>query len=297
MKILVTGSEGNIGSKLVPHLRKNHEVYRADLIQDYAPDYSVFDIKSAVGVYDLMGTIKPDVVINLAAMVSRVTCEASPALTIDTNVNGAYNVARACRLFGARMVNFSTSEVYGNLYGDLTEDRSDLEPNNIYGFSKMTGEMIIDYEVRNNGLKATTIRPFMIYDEDETIGEHRSAMIRFANSLIKRDMIYVHKGASRSWLHISDAVRIIEGLMCRDGKFNIGNHDVIPMAVMARMMCDHLGLSYNLYVREIEQPKMMTLYKRPYLVRQDMYSGTVPEIDIQKGISLVLEKVKDRLNG
>ena len=60
--------------------------------------------------------------------------------------------------------------------------------NNFYGLSKLLGEQIIDYEVKNFGLKAVILRPFMIYDEDEVIGEHRSAMIRFAFNLLKNNV-------------------------------------------------------------------------------------------------------------
>ena len=48
----------------------------------------------------------------------------------------------------------------------------------------------------------------MIYDEDEVIGNHRSAMIDLQPTYTKK--IQVHNNSSRGWLHISDAVRAIE---------------------------------------------------------------------------------------
>ena len=64
----------------------------------------------------------------------------------------------------------------------MDEEISDPQPNNRYGLSKLLGEQLVEYEVRTNNLKAVSLRPFMMYDENEDLGDHRSAMIRFASS-------------------------------------------------------------------------------------------------------------------
>ncbi len=289
MQILVIGSEGNIGSKLVPYLKRcRHHVYRADIIQGVGNDYLVLDINNPSELYNL--NFHPEVVFNLAAMVSRVTCEKSPSLTIQTNLTGAYNVIQYCKYVDAKLISFSTSEVYGNIGGVLSEDRK-CEPNNIYGLSKLLGEELIRYEV-NNGLKAVIIRPFMIYDEDETLGEHRSAMIRFAEMLIKKQKIIVHSDSQRSWLHISDTVKILEKLIYVDfNTVNIGHPDIVDIKWIARRMCEILELNYSDYVIEKELPYRMTLTKIPDIEKQTKLTGIIPEIDIEKGINLVLKNV------
>lgn len=67
------------------------------------------------------------------------------------------------------------------------------QPNNRYGLSKLLGEQLVGYEVRTNGLRAVSLRPFMGYDEDEEFGAHRSAMIRFAYGLATGQPIEVHR--------------------------------------------------------------------------------------------------------
>ena len=52
----------------------------------------------------------------------------------------------------------------------MSENDPSPQPNNFYGLSKYLGEKIIDYEVKNFDLDAVILRPFMIYDEDEVIG-------------------------------------------------------------------------------------------------------------------------------
>ena len=179
MKILVTGACGNIGKKLVPYLRKcGHEVTRLDISQEYAKDYIKHDIRDPIGA---IGTFDFDVVYHLAGIVSRIVSEEARMLTVSTNIDGTYKVARFCQAIGAKMINFSTSEVYGNT-DKIMKESEFCFPNNLYGLSKLIAEQLVEYEVKS-GLDAVTVRPFMLYDEDETRGIHRSAMIRFAEAL------------------------------------------------------------------------------------------------------------------
>ena len=102
------------------------------------------------------------------------------SLAIATNLAGINNVLQLCKRAEARCVFFSSSEVYGPQLRPMDDSRSVPQPNNRYGLSKWLGEQLVEYEVRTSGLRAVTLRPCMIYDEDEDVGEHRSAMIRFA---------------------------------------------------------------------------------------------------------------------
>jgi nucleoside-diphosphate-sugar epimerase len=294
MKILVTGSEGNIGSRLVPYLESNgEEVWSLDIKQKYDPKYILCDINNLSRLYQT--DITPDVVIHLAAMVSRVTCEDSPELTIQTNVAGTNNIIQYCKHVGAKLIYFSTSEIYGNTFGVLHEDRQEIRPNNLYGQSKWIGEQLVRYE-RTNGLKATIVRPFMFYDENETFGTNRSAMIRFAESLVKGEKITVHKDSNRSWMHISDAVKVITEICYRDiDTINIGNPEVIKTSELAKHMCLLLSLDYDKYVEEIGLPDKMTLRKEPGLALQESL-GMPTLMGIRTGIALVLQKVQQRLD-
>jgi nucleoside-diphosphate-sugar epimerase len=298
MRTIVLGSEGNIGTKLVQYLRKSrHEVLRADIIQHFADDYVQTDVVSLLDLYDAASKFRPDVIYHLAAMVSRVTCEATPHMTIDTNLSGTNNVAQICKTLGATMINFSTSEVYGNIGGLLSEDRLDIVPNNRYGLSKYLAEKLVEYEVNNHDLKAITVRPFMYYDEDETIGDHRSAMIRFAEGLLNGKNIRVHKNSKRSWLHMDDAVRALEKVIYLDKYhvINLGHPSVVDTEYIATYMCERLGVEFKKRVELIDLPSRMTLAKIPDLTKQKTLLGFEPKISIEEGIDRVLAKVKERI--
>ena len=290
MKVLVIGSEGNIGSRLVPYLRSHdHIVYRCDQLQGTSEDYSVVNILNSGDLLKVFLDFKPEVTILLAAMVSRVTCEASPILAVDTNLSGLNNIIQLCKAFDSKLVYFSTSEVYGNIGGKLSEDR-DCKPNNLYGLTKYLGEKLVRYELNN----ALIVRPFMFYDEDETRGDHRSAMIRFAYHLSREEKITVHKGSKRSWMHISDGVRVIESLihLKQAWTVNIGSPELVSTDVLAGKMCAYFGLNYDEYVNEYNLPDKMTLEKIPDITLQTELTGLIPEVGLDEGIKRVCDSIK-----
>ena len=150
-----------------------------------------------------------------------------------------------------------------------TRSDSIPQPNNRYALTKWLGEQLVEYEVRAAGLRAVTLRPCMLYDEHETVGEHRSAMIRFVSNLARGRPIEVHRGSARSWLHVADAVRAIEaaGRLDEYAVINLGHPDIVPMADLAEMIRAELNASPELVVTT-ELPPKMTLIKRPTLDRQ-----------------------------
>jgi nucleoside-diphosphate-sugar epimerase len=295
-KALVLGSEGNIGAPLVLHLRASGvDVLEADIRPAWRDNYVMADINHPT---DLLPAFdwRPDVVFLLSAMVSRVTCEQASSLAISTNLGGVNNVLQLAKRVGARVVFFSTSEVYGPECDPMDERISDPKPNNRYGLSKLLGEQLVDYEVRTHGLKAAILRPFMVYDENEDLGDHRSAMIRFTSDLAIGRPIDVHRGSARSWLHISDAVRAIEAAarIADCSVINIGHPDVVPIAQLAEMIRERLGAAREL-VKVSDLPTRMTLVKRPTLERMQTLLGVVPKVSLADGIQLVCRRVSERL--
>jgi nucleoside-diphosphate-sugar epimerase len=288
MKALVIGSEGNIGARLLSHLRSvGYEALGLDLRPGWQEGYLTGDITHPV---DLIPAFDwhPDVVFLLAATVGRMVCEQAASLAVSTNVAGINNVLQLCKRANARCVFFSSSEVYGPNCDPMDEVRSTPQPNNRYALTKWLGEQVVEYEARTSGLRAVTLRPCMVYDENETVGEHRSAMIRFVSNLARGRPIEVHRGSARSWLHVSDAVRAIEAAARVDHYtvINLGHPELVPMADLAAMIRAELNASPELVV-STELPPKMTLIKRPTLDRQRSLLGFEPVIGIAEGVRRV----------
>ena len=294
-KALVIGSEGNIGKPLVRHLRGlGYEVMESDIKPAWRPNYIMADIRNPV---DLLHAFdwKPDVIFFLGAMVSRVTCEHAASLAIDTNLAGTQNVLELTKRVGAHLVYFSTSEVYGPDL-EIMAETSSPRPNNRYGLTKLLSESLVEYEVVQHGLSAVILRPFMMYDEEEDLGDHRSAMIRFATNLALDKPIEVHEGSARGWFHVSDAMRSIEAAarLKQYSIINIGSPDIRPIAQLAEAIRADLRASPAL-IKVIRLPERMTLAKRPTLDRQRELLGVVPAVSLEEGVRRVCQRVVERL--
>lgn len=293
-KALVIGAAGNIGKPLVKYLKENDYMVReVDIKPAWRENYYVADITKPADLIEPFD-FKPDYVFHLAAMVSRVTCEQSGSMCIDTNLYGTQNVIELTKRCNAKLINFSTSEVYGPDV-EVMDENEKVNPNNRYGLSKLLAENLVEYEVKQHNLDAVTVRPFMMYDENEDLGDHRSAMIRFAYNLYHGLPIEVHKGSARGWLHVSDAVRAIEATTRVDHYevINIGNPNVRTIEELALMICEELGADKSL-IHYSELPSRMTLVKRPTLSKQKDLLGIETRVQLEEGVKRVCEMIRKR---
>ena len=292
-KALIIGSRGNIGKPLSIHLKeKGYSILEVDMKPGWKDGYLMADINNSLDLIDAFDW-EPDIVFMLSAMVSRVTCEQAAGLAVDTNLSGLNNVIQMTKRAGAKLIYFSTSEVYGPDIEFMDEALSDPMPNNRYGLTKLLGEKLVEYEVRTYNLDAVTLRPFMMYDENEDLGDHRSAMIRFVSNLARGEQIEVHRGSARGWFHVSDAVEVIERSVALKeySVINIGNPDIRSIEELAEIVRAELGASADL-ITYVDLPERMTLQKHPNLSRQTELLGYVPKVNLEQGVKLVCDNMK-----
>ncbi len=177
-KILVTGSDGFIGSHLTEALvRRGHEV-RAFVLynsfnswgwldhcdEDVKGRFEVFagDIRDPNGVRTAMKGC--DAVLHLAALIAIPYSYHSPDTYVDTNVKGALNVVQAARDLGvAKVVHTSTSEVYGTArFVPITEEHP-LRGQSPYSASKIGADQIAMSFHSSFGTPVAVLRPFNTY--------------------------------------------------------------------------------------------------------------------------------------
>src|SRR5512140_680825 len=143
MIVLVTGSDGMLGSALCPALKKrNYNVFATDLAPSN-DETKYLDVRNFNQVNDMVDKIKPDIVMHLAAETDVDRCEVEPDHAFMTNTIGTQNVALVCQKLNIDMVYISTLGVF---YGDKPEPYTEFdEPNPIivYGRSKLEGEKIV----------------------------------------------------------------------------------------------------------------------------------------------------------
>ncbi len=135
MKIIVLGSKGMLARDLIIALTEAHATFPFD--QDQV------DITDKKRVLDVIGTVKPDLVINCAAYNQVDQAETDREAAFRVNGNGVQHVAVACKEFGSVLCHFSTDYVFdGNSTRPYQPD--DLpNPISVYGASKWAGEVFV----------------------------------------------------------------------------------------------------------------------------------------------------------
>ena len=136
MKVLVTGSQGQLGYDVIKELRsRGHEALGFDLPE--------LDITDEVAVQAVFDRVKPDAVIHCAAWTAVDAAEESGniAKVFAVNEGGTRNLAAACKRTGAKLLYLSTDYVFdGQGSAPWGADETRFAPLNEYGKSKLAGE-------------------------------------------------------------------------------------------------------------------------------------------------------------
>lgn len=135
-KILVTGAEGQLGSDLVMILK----VSGYDVL---GMGKSELNITNEEKVYNTISQIKPNIIIHCAAYTQVDKAEAEPDYAYLINGIGTRNITLAAERIGAKLVYVSTDYVFDGSETMPYHEFSPVSPVNVYGSSKLAGEMYV----------------------------------------------------------------------------------------------------------------------------------------------------------
>lgn len=153
MRILLTGSKGQVGQCFKDRLPEDWELI--------ATDSKTLDITDTANVLNIVKNFEPDVVINAAAYTHVDKAEEHAATAFAVNARGAENLALAAKAVGARFIHISTDYVFdGSIPHPVTEHQAPL-PVNVYGQSKLAGELL----ALNAHIDTVIIRTSWVYSE------------------------------------------------------------------------------------------------------------------------------------
>lgn len=164
MKILITGSNGQLGNELQKIVATgkaeigavSEEIKNAEV---FAMDVDTLDITNLEQVKKVLNEVKPDVVINCAAATNVDGCEANQDLAFKINSLGPRNLAMVAEELGAKIVQVSTDYVFSGV-GEAPLKECDLvAPVSVYGKTKLLGEEF----VRDFSTKYYIVRTAWLY--------------------------------------------------------------------------------------------------------------------------------------
>ena len=198
-KIVVTGSNGFLGSHLLEALLEKYSVIGINNVLDKKRK-GYFPLKKEISRLDA-NDIKQKIggIIHLAAITDVKFCENNPQKCFTTNVVGTIKALELARKKNARFLYASTGHVYGKPKKlPITENHS-KNPTSIYSTSKMFGEICCEAYANTYGLNVSIIRIFSVYGPkslphlvtSRIISQLGRKSIKMGNLSSKRDFIYV----------------------------------------------------------------------------------------------------------
>jgi dTDP-glucose 4,6-dehydratase len=232
MRILVTGAGGFIGSHLVERLvKEGHRVTaflryisRADTGNLEEPNCEIIygDIRNRDDVMRAMQGCTH--VVHMAAQIAIPYSYISSADFVTTNVVGTHNVLMAAKLLGVkRLVNLSTSEVYGTAQYFPMDEAHPLVAQSPYAASKIGAEKMCEAFYRTYGMPVVIVRPFNTYGPRQSgravipsiiMQAMDGGYVKLANFFCQRDFNYVHDT-------VDSLVRIIQSKKGCGETFNL----------------------------------------------------------------------------
>ncbi|MGA1239506.1 MAG: NAD-dependent 4,6-dehydratase LegB [Ilumatobacteraceae bacterium] len=178
MKILVTGADGFIGSHVVEALVKSGHDVRAFVLYNSFNSWGWLDesdkaIRDSIDIFagdirDPHGVDKAvekqEVILNLAALIAIPYSYHSPDTYIDTNIKGTLNILQAARRHGVkRVVQTSTSEVYGTAQYIPIDEAHPLHPQSPYAATKVGADQLALSFHASFDVPVGILRPFNTY--------------------------------------------------------------------------------------------------------------------------------------
>ena len=309
MRVLVTGGAGFIGSHLCELLVKaNHEVLCLD---NYftGSKKNVYAILNRPGFeivrHDIINPIdlEVDQIYNLACPASPVFYQIDPVRTIQANVLGVTNMLELAKRTKARILQASTSEVYGDPH--VHPQREDYWGNvnpiglrSCYDEGKRVAEaLMMDYH-RQFAVDIRIVRIFNTYGPRMALNDGRVVSNFVVQALQGEDITIYGKGEqTRSFCYVSDLVAGLIAMMNVPnfrGPVNLGNPGEFTILSLAEKVIKMTGSSSKIVFKDL--PSDDPVRRRPDISLAQEKLGWVPTIDIDAGLLRTLEYFRETLD-
>ena len=311
-KILVTGGAGFVGSNLCRRLLKDDNNYIICLDNLYTGRESNIEELKANDRFEfiLHDVIDPihlecDEIYNLACPASPPHYQKSPTFTTKTCVLGVLNMLELAKENNAKIMQFSTSEVYGDplVHPQVETYRGNVNPIGIrscYDEGKRVGEtLMFDYH-REFGVKIKVIRIFNTYGPMMDPKDGRVVSNMILQALRGEDItIYGDGSQTRSFCYVDDLVEGIIRMMASEDEFlgpvNLGNPGEFTIKELAEIVLSMTNSSSKLTYMEL--PSDDPTQRKPDIsVAKEHLGGWEPKIPLREGLKPTIEYFKQYVN-
>ena len=309
-RILVTGGAGFLGSHLCDRfLTEGHEVICVDNFYSstkqniqHLMNHPSFELIRHDVTFPLY--LEVDQIYNMACPASPIHYQSDPVQTTKTSVHGAINMLGLAKRTGARILQASTSEVYGDpvvhpqvesYWGNVNP----IGPRSCYDEGKRCAEtLFFDYH-RQHNVNTKVVRIFNTYGPRMHPNDGRVVSNFIVQALLGEDITLFGDGTqTRSFCYVNDLIEAIVRTMNSDNDFigpvNIGNPSEFTMLQLAEL------------IREKTQTKSQLVYKplpvndptqrKPDISLAQEKLDWTPVVDLSDGLDKTIEYFRQKVD-
>lgn len=309
-RILITGGAGFIGSHLCEKLLQDDNNYVICLDNFYTgskeniqhlisnPNFELIehDITQPID-------IKADEIYNLACPASPIHYQYNPIMTMKTSVLGIINVLELAKKYNAKILQASTSEVYGdptihpqdeNYWGNVNP----IGIRSCYDEGKRCAEtLMIDY-YRQHNVKIKIVRIFNTFGPNMALNDGRVVSNFIVQSLKNEDItIYGEGNQTRSFCYVSDLVQGLIKMMNTSseiiGPINLGNSSERTILNLAKLILDKIDTKSKIIFKDLPQDD--PIKRKPDITLAKNILDWQPQISIEKGLDKTIEYFEKKL--
>jgi len=309
-KLLITGGAGFVGSHTVEEaLKRGYDILIIDnlstgslenlsgIVDNERVELARIDIRLREKLEEAVKGI--DSVIHLAAIVSVEEALARPREAVEVNVLGTLNVLEiARRLDVEKLVYASSVAVYGEPKSlPIAEDHL-RDPANLYGCTKLAGELLVESYSRDYGLRSVVLRYFNVYGPRMKRGPYAGAVYKFMEAALlgRSPVIYGDGEQTRDFVYVEDVAKAnLDALeSSATGVFNVGTGRATKIIELCNLILELVG-----------RADISPVYTspRPGDVKQSMADITRimrelkwrPRVELREGLERTLEWMRKRL--
>ncbi|MDQ3633543.1 MAG: SDR family oxidoreductase [Acidobacteriota bacterium] len=310
MRILVTGGAGFIGSHLCERLLDdNHDVICLDnyftgrkeniahLLDNYRFELIRHDVTLPI-------FLEVDQIYNLACPASPIHYQHNPVKTVKTSVMGAINMLGMAKRVNARILQTSTSEVYGD--PEIHPQTEDYWGNvnciglrSCYDESKRVAEtLFMDYH-RQDNVDTRIVRIFNTYGPKMMPNDGRVVSNFIVQALKGEDLtVYGSGEQTRSFCYVDD---LVEGIICLMNTeaddihlpVNLGNPGEFTMNELAQEVAKAVGK--NITIRHLPLPQDDPQQRQPDISRAKQLLDWSPTVPLDEGLKKTVAYFAERI--
>lgn len=240
MRILLTGAKGFVGARIGAAA----PVVAAPSLRGASRD----DVKA------LMDRVRPDAVIHTAAISDIAACQRDPEASRRANVLLPEILAQEAG--GAKLILFSSDQVYSGCAGDGPYAEADTAPANLYARQKLEMEQ----RVLDRCPGAVILRATWMYDMPLYAGDNRgNFLVNAIRAGVTRTPLALSRASYRSVTYVREAAeKTLEALALPGGIYNFGSENPLSMYETAQALAEALGMDlplmdipprHNLWIR------------------------------------------------